>query len=130
MKTIYLWVKNEGWMQFDFDAEETKKALTDRNIVIGNSAVIGYYAEIGDLAEIGDKEIILKSIFITGSKHTVNWWGKDIINIGCHQKKISWWAKNYKIIGEKEGYTLDEIEEYHQYILICQKLQKNIILSD
>ena len=120
MKTIYLWITNEGWKPFDFDAEQTKSLLKEKNIQIG------YSAKIGDSAKIGGSEIILKTIFITGTKHSINWWGKNIINIGCHKKEISWWVKNFKMIGEKEGYSENEIEEYHQYILICQRLQKLI----
>ena len=74
-------------------------------------------------AEIDGKEIS-KVISIQGTKHSVVWYGLDVIHIGCHKKEISWWVKNFKMIGEKEGYTPDEIEEYHQYILICKKLQK------
>jgi len=201
MKTIFLWVNGEGWKSFDFDAEETKKALSDRHITIGYGAEIGYgakigdgaeigdgaaigygakigygaeigdyaeigdgaaigygakigygaeigdyakigdgakigdyakigygaeigdYAEIGDSAKIGDKEVILKTIFIAGTKHTVTWYGTNEINIGCHKKSISWWLKNGKDIAEREGYSEEQTEEYRQYVLICKKLQ-------
>ena len=76
-------------------------------------------------AKIEGKEIS-KIITIQGTKHSVVWYGLDVIHIGCHKKEISWWVKNFKMIGEKEGYSPDEIEEYHQYILICRKLQKMI----
>ena len=147
MKTIFLWVNGEGWKSFDFDAEETKKALSDRHITIGYGAEIGDYAkigdgakigdyakigygaeigdyaEIGDSAKIGDKEVILKTIFIAGTKHTVTWYGTNEINIGCHKKSISWWLKNGKDIAEREGYSEEQTEEYRQYVLICKKLQ-------
>jgi len=122
MKTIYLWT-TKGWEPFDYDAEETQKALSDRNITIGPSATIGESAKIGRSATIGDKEVILKTICITGTRHTVIWYGKNVINIGCHQKTISWWLKNGKDIAEKEGYSIEQIEEYRQYVLICKKLQ-------
>ena len=144
MKTIYLWVKNEGWKSFDFDAEETKLALKERSIQIGYSAKIGDYAEIGysaeignfaeiwdyaeigDFAEIGDKEIILKTLFITGTKHTVTWYGKDYINIGCYKKTIKQWLKIGLSLAKNEGYSDEQIEEYRQYVLICEQLQKTI----
>ena len=47
MRTIYLWVNGEGWKPFDFNAKETKKALKERNIKIGDSAEIGYSAKSG-----------------------------------------------------------------------------------
>ena len=138
MKTIYLLVAGEGYKAFDFDAEETKKELSDRGITIGHEASIGNEASIGHRASIGhgasigheasikDGASIVKTIFITGTRHTVNWYGEDNIHIGCHSKKISWWKKNYKMIGEKEGYSEAEIKEYYEYIKICETLQKSI----
>ena len=144
MKTIYLWVTGEGWKPFDLEKEETKAALTEREISIGNYAEIGdyakignyaeigdyakigNYAEIGDYAKIGDNEIILKTIFITGTKHVISWWGKGVINIGCQKYDIAYWKANFERIGKIEGYTEAEIAEYGMYIEICEKLQTAI----
>ena len=92
---------------------------------IGDEATIGNRATIGDGATIGNGARIIKSIFITGTKHTVNWYGTGVIHIGCHCKKIDWWEKNYKMIGEKEGYSEVHINEYYGYIKICESLQKS-----
>jgi carbonic anhydrase/acetyltransferase-like protein (isoleucine patch superfamily) len=92
---------------------------------IGNEAKISDGAVIGNKAKIGNGAKIVKTIFITGSKHTVNWYDTGIIHIGCYKKEIEWWLKNYKLIGEKENYSSDEIEEYHKYILICQQLKQS-----
>lgn len=35
MKTIYL-LTEKGWTPFDFDADETKALLKEKNIVIGD----------------------------------------------------------------------------------------------
>jgi hypothetical protein len=126
MKTIYLCIINEGWKSFNFDDEETKILLKNRFIKIGYGAEIGDGAKIGDEAEIDNKKIILKTLSITGTKHPVLWYGENIIHIGCHKKEINWWIKNYKLIGQKENYSLIEIEEYHQYILICQQMQNQL----
>ena len=134
MKTIYLFTE-KGWTPFDFDAESTRGELSKRNIsigdeaTIGNGATIGNEATIGNGARIGDGATIIKSIFITGTRNTVNWYGAGVIHIGCHKKEISWWKKNYKIIGEKEGYSSDEILEYYGYIKVCETLQKSIELT-
>ena len=162
MKTINLWVNNEGWKPFDFDAKETKQALIDRMISIGDGASIGYRASIGDgasigyrasigneasigdgasigneasigdgasignEASIGDKEIVLKTLFITGSKHTVTWYGKDCINIGCHKMTIKEWLEKGLELAKQEGYSDEQIEEYKGYVKICKALQKTI----
>ncbi len=168
MKTIYLWVNNEGWMAFDYEAETTKQELESRGITIGDyakighSAKIGHYAEIGDYAKIGDyaeighsskighsakighyaeigdyakighsatigdKDIISKTIFITGTKHTVSFWGRNIINIGCQKHDINWWLEHYRGVGKLEGYTPEQIDEYSNYITICKMMQEQI----
>ena len=76
--------------------------------------------------KISDDEYLVKSIFINGSKHSVSWWGLNEISIGCHRKEIEWWKENYKMIGEKERYTPEQCEEYYQYILICEQMQKSL----
>ena len=143
MKTIYLWGEGEGWKGFDFDSSKTKKELELRgikigaNAKIGNYAKIGYnveiganakigdYAKIGDNAKIGDDEII-KTIFITGSRHPVLWYGKDIIHVGCMKNTIAWWLSEGEEAGRKEGYSEAELQEYKQYFLICKQLQDSI----
>ena len=151
MTTIYLWVLNEGWKPFEL--ENCKEELTTRSIVIfdsakighyaeigdsakighyaeiGDSAKIGHYAEIGHSAEIGDREVIVKSLFIKGTKHTIYWWGKGVINIGCHKKTINEWKDVYESIGEDENYSEKEIEEYYGYIIMIEQLQANTVIE-
>ena len=99
---------------------------------IGDGASIGYGASIGDEASIGneasigDEASIVKSIYITGSQHTVNWYGTGEIHIGCYKKSISTWKRVYKEVGKDNGYTKDEIKEYYGYIKICEDAQKTI----
>ena len=119
MKIIYL-LTEKGWTPFDYESVEAKKELKARDIKIGNEVKIGNEAEIGDGAEI------VKSIFIVGSKHTVNWYGTNEIHIGCYKKSISVWKTIYKKAGEAEGYTDKQIIEYCQYIKVCEDLQKSI----
>ena len=35
---------------------------------------------------------------------------------------IDHWLQNYKSIGDDNGYSEHEIEEYHQYLLLVKKL--------
>lgn len=119
MKTIYLFTE-KGWTPFDYESDEIQNELKKRSINIGD------WVHIGDGAKIGYRAHIIKSLFITGTKNSLNWYGTGIIHIGCHKKEIDWWVKNYKDIGKKEGYSEDEIEEYFEYIKICERMQKTI----
>jgi len=76
-------------------------------------------------AKISDTEYLVKTLFINGSIHSVSWYGCNQIQIGCHKKEIDWWKENYKMIGEKEGYAPEQIEEYYDYILMCEKMQES-----
>jgi len=77
------------------------------------------------LTKISETEYLVKTIYINGSMHSVSWYGCNQIQIGCHKKEITWWKENYKLIGEKEGYTPEQCEEYYQYILICEQMQES-----
>ena len=134
MKTVFLWEIGEGWKSFDLEnaqAEFEKRGIRigheasiGDGASIGNGASIGHGASIGNRASIGHGASIVKTLFITGSKHSVNWYGTGVIHIGCHKKEISWWLENYRDMGKKEDYTEEQISEYYQYISICQQLQK------
>ena len=95
-------------------------------VTIGKSTRIGDHVTIGGYARIGGKEVIKKSLFITGSRHTVNWFSTGIIHIGCYKEEIKWWLENYKAVGKKEHYTKKQIEEYGEYIKCCDILQKSV----
>jgi len=41
-----------------------------------------------------------------------------------NKKEIEWWLNNGQLLAEKENYTVDQINEYRQYVLICAELQK------
>lgn len=94
---------------------------------IANSCIIGNYSSIGSqvsikpYTNIGFKATIkdnteVKSIYINGSKHNVLYWGEDCIQIGCKQATINDWILNYKSIGEEYSYTIEQIQEYKNYI--------------
>lgn len=105
-----------------------RAAIGDR-AVIGCGAEIGYQAKISDDAVIGNDAVIgdranPKTLFITGSKHAVIYWGQDIIQIGCIQLSIAHWKEGYEEIGSAKSYTELEIKEYGQYIDIVEKFHQ------
>ena len=82
------------------------------------------YAKVGYNAKIADNETVEHTIIIAGTAHTVNWWGHDVINIGCEQHSINHWLKEFKNIGAGHNYTEAQINEYHHYIKLIAQLHK------
>lgn len=114
LTNIYLQI-NGIWELF---AEVLPEQLTERNISIGEGASIGERASIGKGASIGEGADFTKvnSIYIIGSKHSVNYYGHGKIKIGCHCRTFDEWLNIYARIGAKEGYTETQIKEYKMYI--------------
>ena len=136
-KTIFLWKEMEGWKSFTFKKiEDIQDELSKRKIKIGDCAIIGNgvtignrakiedRTKIGDCAKIGDCVTIKRALYINGSRHHVKYWGENKINIGCKKYSIDEWKSHFKSIGESEGYTPEEIEEYREYIEFIAKLHK------
>ncbi len=131
--TIYLWVSGDGWKGFEYGTEETSTALKERGITIGDGASIGYGASIGDRARIGDGASIgnrasigdgasiVKTIFITGTRHTLTYYS-DIIHIGCKKMTVKEWLENFESVGKAEDYSPKEIKEYGEYIALCNTI--------
>ena len=65
---------------------------------------------------IGDYATPITILYITGSRHSVTWWGSDEIAIGCHQYSIRLWMEKFREIGAKEDYNEKQIDEYERYI--------------
>lgn len=129
---IHLWVTNEGWQEFNLS---DSKELEQRDISIGDGAIIGNLAIIGNEVTIGNRArigyratigdgITPKIIGINGSKHFVNYWGEDTIQIGCEKHTIQEWIDNFEQVGKSEGYTTEQIAEYVIYIKIIVELHK------
>ena len=131
-----MWVGGEGWKRFNYPSEETSQALKERGITIGNGASIGYgvsigyeasigdEASIGNGASIGDRASSDKTIFLTGSRNTVNYYGMDMIHIGCIRKTIAEWQERYREVGMENGYSDEQIQEYGAYIQMIAELHK------
>ena len=107
---IYL-RQGEGWKLFDVDREsrELKKRLIS----------------LGDGVRLGNGVSFPKSpLQIQGTRHLVQQYTADEIKIGRHIRTLDDWLKNYKKIGQTEGYTESEIEEYGLYLELAKKLMK------
>ena len=113
MKTIYLWVSGKGWTPFQYnELSELSSEFEARNIKLGDGCELGYGCDVP------------KSLFISASRHTVSYWGEDVIQIGCKRYTISEWQKHFRKIGEAEGYSPEQMEEYKGYIDLIAAMHK------
>ena len=131
MKTLYLWVSGKGWTPFQYnELYELAAEFEARNIKLGNECKLGNLCELGNGCELGnecklgDGCDVPKSLFISASRHTVSYWGEDVIQIGCKRYTISEWQKHFRKIGESEGYSTEQIEEYKGYIDLIAAMHK------
>ena len=91
---------------------------------LGNGCELGYECELGYGCELGNGCDVPKSLFISASRHTVSYWGEDVIQIGCKRYTISEWQKHFRKIGEAEGYSTEQMEEYKGYIDLIAAMHK------
>ena len=131
MKTIYLWVSGKGWTPFQYnELSELAAEFEARNIKLGDGCKLGDRCELGDGCELGygcklgDGCDVPKSLFISASRHTVSYWGEDVIQIGCKRYTISEWQKHFRKIGEAKGYSPEQMEEYKGYIDLIATMHK------
>ena len=131
MKTLYLWVSDKGWTPFQYnELSELSSEFEARNIKLGNGCELGYGCKLGYGCELGDGCKlgygcdVSKSLFISASSHTVSYWGEDVIQIGCKRCTISEWQKHFRKIGEAEGYSPEQMEEYKGYIDLIATMHK------
>lgn len=131
MKTIYLWVSGKGWTPFQYnELSELAAEFEARNIKLGAGCELGDGCKLGDECELGagcklgNNEIAPKALFINASRHTVSYWGDEVIQIGCKRFSISEWQQHFQKIGKAENYTSDQIEEYKGYIDLIAAMHK------
>ena len=131
MKTLYLWVSDKGWTPFQYnELSELSSEFEARNIKLGagcelgNGCKLGYRCELGNWCKLGNGCDVPKSLFISASHHTVSYWGEDVIQIGCKRYTISEWQKHFRKIGEAEGYSTEQMEEYKGYIDLIATMHK------
>ena len=131
MKTLYLWVSGKGWTPFQYnELSELAAEFEARNIKLGNwcklgdECALGNRCKLGDGCKLGYGCDVPKSLFISASRHTVSYWGEDVIQIGCKRYTISEWQKHFRKIGEAEGYSTEQMEEYKGYIDLIATMHK------
>ena len=84
---------------------------------IGDGAQIGSYAEIGYSAKIGERQVVPCSpLAVQGSRHLAGNYQPGTIQIGCLIHTFEEWRSHFIQIGEAEGYTPEQIEEYGKII--------------
>ena len=102
----------------------------DDRCKLGDRCELGYGCKLDDGCELGygcklgDRCNVPKSLFISASRHTVSYWGEDVIQIGCKRYTISEWQKHFRKIGEAEGYSPEQMEEYKGYIDLIATMHK------
>ena len=91
---------------------------------LGDECELGNRCKLGDECELGNGCDVPKSLFISASRHTVSYWGEDVIQIGCKRYTISEWQKHFRKIGEAKGYSPEQMEEYKGYIDLIATMHK------
>ncbi len=61
------------------------------------------------------------AINLVGSRHVVTAYA-DRVRIGCHERTYANWLEVYARVGKIEGYTAEQIEEYHGLLLQAQAM--------
>jgi len=59
---------------------------------------------------------------IQGSKHFFNECKKGYLRIGCIEKSIQDWEKEFEQVGKETGYDERQIKEYGLYIQLAKQL--------
>ena len=124
------WRKHDnrgGWIHksatVDGGAFIGERAIVFSGRVYGDARVFGNARVYGDARVSGDAWV-KSPLFIVGSRHSLTNAKHGYIQIGCHCKTIDWWLKNYKDIGQQEGYTSEETKEYGLYIQLFKRIGK------
>ncbi|HVJ09293.1 MAG TPA: hypothetical protein VM554_13005 [Acidisarcina sp.] len=85
---------------------------------IGNHARIGNETSIAGRAIIGERAIFHQSpLAVQGTMHLVNQHSLGKVAIGCLIHTVEHWLENYREIGEENGYTPEQIEEYGKILM-------------
>ena len=94
--------------------------------VSGDARVYGDALVYGDAQVSGNARVygdawVLSPLYIQGSRHSLTLASYTEVAIGCHLHTISFWKDNYEEIGQTAGYTVQQVEEYLGYILLCEQ---------
>ena len=105
-----------GWLESEYTKDGNAR-------VSGNAWVYGDAQVYGDARVYGDAWEF-SPLQIQGTRHYFNVCAKGKLKIGCMEYDFAWWELNFKEVGEREGYTEIQIQEYHMYIKLAIELSK------
>jgi hypothetical protein len=94
--------------------------------VSGSARVCGK-ARVFNSAQVFGGNWEISPLHIQGSVHALTTCSFSEIDIGCEIHTVSHWLKNYKTIGEANGYSEREIEEYFKYLKLADWWLKDAI---
>ena len=112
------------WCELDNGCELGRECELGAGCKLGDGCELGNGCKLGYGCELGDGCNVPKSLFISASRHTVSYWGEGVIQIGCKCYTISEWQKHFRKIGEAEGYSPEQVEEYKGYIDLIATMHK------
>jgi|LauGreDrversion4_1035100.scaffolds.fasta_scaffold366548_2 hypothetical protein len=124
-----------GWIQKEINLQQgawvsgNAKVYGDAQ-VSGNARVYGNAKVYGDAQVSGNAWVYgdaweFSPLQIQGTKHYFNICKIGYIKIGCIEKSIDDWEKQFEQIGKEKGYTKEQINEYKLYIQLAKKLWRN-----
>lgn len=58
---------------------------------------------------------------VLGTRHSLIVMSEKTVMIGCMLKSLDWWMENGEVVGRREGYSFDQIEEYRQHLEYSRK---------
>ena len=95
-----------------------------RKLPTGDGVTLGNYVKLGNYVTLGNGvKLKWSPLQIQGSRHLLYVGGPDVIGIGCMRHDASWWLEHYKATGRAEGYSLEQVEEYKQWIDVAIEWQ-------
>lgn len=106
-----------GWIQKEINLQQGAWVSGNAK-VYGDAQVSGNAWVYGDAWEFSPLQI-------QGTKHYFNICKIGYIKIGCIEKSIDDWEKQFEQIGKEKGYTKEQINEYKLYIQLAKKLWRN-----
>ena len=94
--------------------------------VYGNAQVYGSARVYSNAQVHGDARVYgsaweFSPLQIQGTRHFVNCGSHTAIQIGCYRQTAKEWEKSFEQVGNENGYTAGQIEEYKIYIDVCKK---------
>ena len=124
-----------GWIQKEINLQQGAWVSGNAKVygdawLYGDAKVYGDARVYGNAWVSGDAQVYgdaweFSPLQIQGTKHYFNICKIGYIKIGCIEKSIDDWEKQFEQIGKEKGYTKEQINEYKLYIQLAKKLWRN-----